>query len=397
MNTLFFLYSPVADEGQAWLQSGGALRPLGSQSPAALASQHAGAACVVFLPSERCLFTSVAATAQQLRQAGHSLGWLIEEQTGEDVENLQVIAAAGDSDDKTSLLAINRQELQALLDTLRRSGLHVVALLPDLFLLPATDAGWQLAELPGGRVALRSGRHRGAVLESDLLPLMLEAALQESETAPAALQVTSAGLETAVAAWSQAQGIPVQRQEGLDAEAALSAATDWTRHPANFLQGGFAVSRQFALPRGLRIAAIFVAAAFAVQLLSEWVHYGYYRYQASKTEAAATALYRQMFPDERRIVNLRRQLQAHLNDNVGQGTALPALTRIAESLQGSGLHAQRLDFNAGVLTLDVEARALGELDTFRQKLEGQGFRSEIVSANAQGGLIRGRLRVEGGA
>lgn len=397
MNTLFFLYSPAADEGQAWLQSGSALRALGTQSPATLASQHPDAACVVFLPSERCLFTTAAITAQQLRQAGASLGWLIEEQTGEEAENLQVIAAAGDSDDKTSLLAISRQELQGLLDTLRRSGLHVIALLPDLFLLPATDAGWQLAEMPGGRMALRSGRHRGAVLEADLLPLMLEAALQESEGAPVALNVTDESLQSAVEDWAGRHGIPLQIDTAASLETVLNSSSDWTHHPANFLQGGFAVGRQFALPRALRIAAMFVAAAFAVQLLSEWVSYGYYRYQANKTETAATTLYRQMFPDERRIVNLRRQLQAHLNDNAGQGSVLPTLTRIAESLQGSGLNAQRVDFNAGVLTLDVEARALGELDTFRQKLQGQGFRSEIVSANAQGGLIRGRLRVEGGA
>jgi len=245
---------------------------------------------------------------------------------------------------------------------------------------------------------LRTAAFSGAVLENDLLELMLDAARQEYGAATLInASIRNVELAERLQSWMslhQTQG-EISR-EAADPVLALAEGRDWIKHPGNFLQGGFSSNQHFSLSPSLRTAALFMAAAFSLQLLSEWISYGYFHYQAGKAQAAATALYKQTWPEERRIVNLRRQLQAHLNENSGSGVALPVLTRIAESLQGSGLAAQRVDFSNGVFTLDVDARALGEIDSLRQRLDGQGFRTEIVSANAQSGLIRGRLRVEGG-
>ena len=90
---------------------------------------------------------------------------------------------------------------------------------------------------------------------------------------------------------------------------------------------------------------------------------------------------------------LEKGLKSHLQGAASSTTILPMLTRVATTLQGSGLETQRLDYTGGVLTLDVDARALADIDSLKQRLGSRGFRAEIVSANAQGGLIRGRLRV----
>lgn len=405
MNTLF-LHLPVEgnESCRGWLTGASGLTALGEDSLAGFAQRYPSHATVLFLPSSLCLFTTVTASARQLRQAGQSLAWLIEEQCGEDAEDIQVVAAPVEGEDQTPLLGIRRETLQEQLLQVRLTGLRVIAALPDLFLLPRpADAGsdsWQLASRDDGRLVLRTGNFGGAVLENELLELMLTAALQEQGAIIPVLSAhtSDAALAARVQDWMQQQQVAgeVSVQES-DVSPALTSTVDWSKHPANFLQGSLAISQRFSLPAGLRVAAVFIAAAFALQLFSEWVRYGYYHYQAGKTQTAATALYKQIWPEERRIVNLRRQLQAHLNENQGGGTALPGLTRIAESLQGSGVNTQRVDFNNGVLTLDVDARALGEIDSLRQKLDGQGFHTEIVSANAQGGLIRGRLRVEEGA
>lgn len=398
MNTLFLQLSlqPDADAPvRAWRSRSDGLTFLGETPLDALATGHPGTPCVVFLPTAHCLLTHAVASARQLRQAGQALGWLIEEQTGEDVENLHVIAGPAEDEERTTLLAISRTLLQGTLDHLRRAGLQAVAVLPDLLLLPRDGQSWQLAEWPEGQVALRTGELAGVVMEADSLELLLTAAWQERESDIAFSLGVSAELRERVEAWLAQQGLSPDITEAQDAAAVLSAATDWTRHPANLLQGSFAVTKGMRLPKVWRIAAVFVAVAFSVQLLAEWAQYGYYRYQAKKTQAEAVALYKNLFPADRRIVNLERQLKAQLN-GAGQGSNLLAtLTRVAESLQGSGLNTQRIDFSGNTLTLDVNAQALGELDRFREKLDSQGFRTEIMSANAQGNTIRGRLRVEG--
>ncbi len=326
------------------------------------------------------------------------MGWLIEEQTGEDVENLHVVAGPVEEGDRTPLLAVSKSLLQSLLLELRSTGLQVVAVLPDILLLPRDDSEWQLALWPEDQLTLRTGELGGAVLEASLLELMLDAALQERIASGEPLRISATADESfreRIQSWLSARGIQAEISTAQDVSAILSPGTDWPRHPANLMQGEFALTRGFTLPRTWRIAAIFVALAFSVQLLSEWTQYGYYRYQAKKIQAEAVALYKNLFPADRRIVNLERQLKAQLNGGNSGSNMLSTLTRVAESLQGSGLNTQRVDFSGSTLTLDVSARALGELDRFREKLDGQGFRTEIVSANAQGGLIRGRLRVEG--
>lgn len=411
MNTLF-LHLSSDSSGQhldrAWQSGPSGLVALGETDIASLAQRYPGSATVLFLPSSACLFVTVTASNRQLRQAGQSLAWLIEEQCGEDAENLQVIAAPVADEDQAPLLAVSRDLLQEKLEQLRKAGLPLIAVLPDLFLLPRTDetaAGhWQLADAEDGKLMLRTGSYSGAVLESNLLELMLDAALQEATPAHIEARLQDEALRTRFQSWAEAYNLVADiSAEPADISAALTATTDWTKHAGNFLQGGFAVSRRFSLPQSLRIAAVFIAAAFSLQLLSEWVNYGYYRYQAGKTGNEAVALYKQTNPEARLRSNrpvdeIRKRLKTERNQGgADDGATLPRLTRIAESLQGSGLNTQRVDFSNGVFTLDVDARALGEIDGLRQRLDAQGFSTEIVSANAQGGLVRGRLRVEGGA
>lgn len=406
MNTLFLHLPAEGGEYQAWRLSGGSLGGPDQGSLAEIAAAAGDAAVVAFVPGSRCLFTSATVSEKQLRQASQNLAWLIEEQTGEDADNLHVLAMPTEAGDQTPLLAVQHQYLQQTLDELRSAGLHVLAVLPDLFLLPRDGSDWQLAELRAGETALRTADFAGAVLESDLLELMLEAALNERQSLPAAAPVLavagSDALQQRVQEFAAGKSLTVNADTGLRAESVLAAGTDWSAHPANLLQGRFAATTRFSLPRGLQVAAVFIAAAFALQLLAEWAYFGYYRYQANRIGDAAVAQYKSVYADERLrssrpVEEVRKRLTGHQREGQRGGNVLPALTRIAESMQGSGLNAQRVDFTAGVLTLDVDARALADIDTLKQKLEGQGFRTEIVSANAQGGIIRGRLRVEGGA
>ncbi|MDF3029767.1 MAG: hypothetical protein K0R03_325 [Moraxellaceae bacterium] len=406
MNTLFLHLSSATGDCRAWLQGSDGLAELGQGTPEHFATLHPGSACIVFLPSSLCLFTTAPVNARQLRQAGQSLAWLLEDQAGEDVEELHIVAGPS-SEAETPLIAISRTGLEAVVARLRSAGLHVIAALPDLFLLPRDDSDWQLAQ-QGDFLALRTGLMSGAVLEVDTLELMLDGALAEREQKgplTISIDVAYADLGARVESWAETHDdIACRLADNLDMEAGLVSVPDWTRHPANLLQGSFASRSQFKMATALRRAAIFIAAAFALQLLAEWVHYGYYRYQAGKVSERVVSRYKALYAQEKLPANrdsamreVQKRMRGKRNEGGGDASVLPTLTRVAESLQGSGLATQRVDVMGGVLTLDVSARSLAELDGIKQRLDGQGFRTEIVSANNQGGAIRGRLRVEGGA
>lgn len=400
MDTLF-LHPDNQGQVAAWGREAGAIQVLGNHSFADLADRYAGARVVIFVPSSQCLLTKVTVSARQRRQAIDALGWLIEEQVGEDAENLHVIAGPEQADGDTPLLAMSLELVEYWRTACREAGWALHALLPDVMLLPHADGAWSMTCWADGTVALRTGMMAGAVLDSVPAVLMLDAAMRETPDSGRPVSLRVSGMaeadQVAVQAWADAQGLPVEFSGTHDESELLLSVMDWARHPANLLQGRFASRQQVLVPPALRVAAIFLLVAFSVQLVSEWARYAYYSNQAEKSQAAAITLYKKLFPNERRIVSVRKQMEAHLNEGSGGDGGLPVLTKIAEAVQGSGLVAQRVDFSSGVLTLDIEARGLTEIDALKQKLQDVGLQAEIVSANAQNGAIRGRLRVETGA
>lgn len=406
MNVLYLHLSDRAEDCRGWLRQDGGVSGLGRGAPSHFAQQHPGLPCVAFLPTSRCLLVRAPVSARQLRQAGDALAWLVEDQAGEDAESLHVVAGPSEGD-STALVATSRDGLAALVAELRAAGLHPLAVLPDLVLLPRDDSDWQL-RVQDGQASLRTGALSGTVMEAGLLPLLLDAAWAERGVGDLTISLAAGDPATAavVEAWASGrEGVSLRLSEQLDEADALQAEADWAGHDGNLLRGAFASRARLALPATLRLAAAFLLAAFALQLLSEWVHYGYYRYQAGKVATEAVGRYRALYPGESIAAKPAvawQQVQQRLRGKRNEGSAsssdvLPALTRVAQSLQGSGLGTQRVDIQGGVLTLDVNARSLGELDGFKQQLDSQGFSTEIQSANNQGGVIRGRLRVEGGA
>ncbi|MDP2228680.1 MAG: type II secretion system protein GspL [Moraxellaceae bacterium] len=410
MDTLYLQLDDLAgpdDGAQAWRLEEGKVSPLGRHTFATLTEKYPAADVSVFIPSARCLFTHATLSAKQRRLASEALAWLIEEQAAEDVENLQVVAGEADAQGNTPLIAVAKDYLDTLMRQCREAGWRMQALLPDLMLLPVPADGWVLscAVNPDGMTTstLRTGMLAGASLEAApelLLAAALKEQMDEGRGAPSQLQLLimaddDVSIATTVSSWCSAHDIicvPVDAAEQ-DISARLTQE-NWLRHPASFLQNDFSGERSL-LPRPLRIAAMFLLLAFSVQLVSEWSRYFYFRHQSLKAREVATATYRQLFPEERRITDLRRQMNAHLGSASATGNSLPVLTRIAEAMQGSGLNTQRVDFAAGTFTLDVEARGITEIDALKSRLEGQGLSTEIVSANAvSNGAIRGRLRVQ---
>lgn len=399
MNTLFLQLLNGPEQAMnplAWLKTSEGIQALEPQSLSELAQHHAGVPVIAFLPTSDCLLTTVNANEKQLKLASQNLAWLIEEQTAEDADNLHVVATSSQGEEST-VVAIAKGLLNQRLESLRQHGFQVLAVLPDLFLLPDNPSAWQLAEWPNNQFALCTQAKIGAVVEDDLMETALDAATQ-GLTANDALSLMVTGgdaLLSRVQEWGSTKAFSLTTQQVEDARLNVLAETDWLRHSANLLQGAFAPSQSFNLPKVWKIAAAFLAVAFAVQLGSEWLHYAYYKQQAKKTQAQAVAMYKRLYPNDSRIINLERQLKAQMQGGGQSDNMLVVLTQVADSVREAGLNTQRLDFVAGSLTLDVNAQAMTDLDRLREKLGSQGLQTEIVSANQQGTVIRGRLRIEG--
>lgn len=381
-----------------------------------VAQAHADARVIALVADTDVLFTSVLVSAKQLKQVGAAVAYLIEEQVGEDIENLHVVQAPQQADGHVPLLLVSEARMQAWMQPIKAAGLRLDAMLPSLLLLPYEKTtglelpppqNWSLG-LQGEVASLRTGAYAGAALESAAIASLLQAARTEAGNpdSPLQLQVlgASAEVQASIHDWVKQQTISVSlRLEANDTLQYLQGIEPQSllRHPFNLLQGAFASRRAHKWSPAWKWAAIFVGVAFSLQLLSEWLQFAYYQHKATKTQAAAMAEYKQLFPQDRSVSagNLRRRMEANLQSNISQASGfLPLLTQVGEGMQGISVQTQSVDFDADLkkLTVDVSAQSLGQLEQVKQQLEGRGLQIEIMSANAQGTGVRGRLKIVSG-
>lgn len=378
-----------------------------------LAASHPHAHVVALAPASACLLTGITMTARQLKQAGTALAYALEEAVAEDVEALHIVQCPHQPNDWVPLLLVSHARMQAWLEPVRAAGWTLDALVPDLLLVPepppivdATENSpaqvvWKLG-VSDGTALLRTSPWQGAGMEVEAVETLLDAALAEAgERLPSHLQVVGATIAEVdvISRWAGRQASVIE----VIPEGALPprpGADVLSRHAFNLLQGPYAERRRGGWFAPYRVAAAVLAAAFIIQLCDNWVHYFYYHSRAGKAQAEAVAIYKRLFPDETRIVNLRTQFDNHLQGSSSGNTAMmQVLTQVASGMQGTSLQTQSLEFDGDnhVLNLDIDAQSLNDLDSLKQKLLQQGLTAELSSANAQGSGVRGRLKITLGA
>lgn len=391
METLFIRIASLGGRWQGWLQKPAGMVPLTESDLESLMSGSAdGRQVVLLVPTTAVLLSTLPVSRQQLRQIGEEeVLYMLEDQTLTPVEKLHGVFHAI-SDTHIQIAAIDQQQLQSLLEPFKAANCRLTAAIPDIFLVPANPDGWTLA-VDALDCWVRFSAYNGIRLEAINAVSLLQAAWQEA--APASLRVYGE-LPREITDWLAAreEAIPVEHLPEL--EWTEEFANLGNRHPFNFLQGDHAVKTARSLSGHWRYAAIFLAVALTVQLAYDGLRLMHFKKQGLASKNEAIQLYKSWFPEEQRIVNLRRQAEARLAERQSHGAGfMPLMTRVGQVLNQGNWQTRRIDFDDNGLLLEVDALSISELDQLRQQLNGQGVTSETLSANSQGGGVRGRLRI----
>jgi len=109
-------------------------------------------------------------------------------------------------------------------------------------------------------------------------------------------------------------------------------------------------------------------------------------------------LYRDIFPEERRVTNVRRQLQARLGERTDDGGAgLLALVGALASSTDPATRVQSFSYNGerAEMAVDLVTGGFEALDQIKERLAGQGVNVEITSAEQTDQGVRARVRLRG--
>ncbi len=364
---------------------------------------------LVFEPGERAVlilpgswvWSGLEVVPRAARRQSSALGYMVEDQLAEDVEDLHFVCepVAGDL---CSLMAASNDKLAALKQQIERLGWPVVAAIPEYHLL-AAGAGSAIW-LERDKAHFWQAEGRGLTVNRPLAGVIAESLFAEegeSETTGAGdtgvkLRLCGDVNELELATFQQLGEVAVA--EGAPEEAWLQA--QGASIPGNLLTGEYQISLKTDAGPWWKTPAIAVAACFVLQLLFFVGAGTFYRIQADRADDAARTLFSEIFPGDSPGADLRRQVTGYLNQAAGGGgefaSQLQQLSAVWSTANAGDLKLQslRFDGNRGELVLQLRAANLGQLDDVVGKLnDGSQFRAELLAANELENGVSGRIRL----
>lgn len=350
----------------------------------------------VFFPTSSVQMLRQPMSRAQLRQMGtNGVRYLLEEYTLTPIDQLEVRHLHRGNE--LTVLAKPQQDVAALLASFGLTPWRVVAALPDFLLLPMVEGSATLL-LDGSNRILRLDE--SYAVSADNLAVTL-ARLNDIQQIQVIGQLSDADRAT-LDAQKAASGLDWQ---WLDNPVSSVFAIDGVsyKHPYNLT-----VNKQESglTPYWKVVAAVFVG-AIAVQMLYDTIRIWRYHFVEQATKAQAEQQYRQWFPDEQRIIDLKKQMKGHLN---GLGavdmTALSILSRVGPALSQANLPAQKIHYatnaGAGQLEMQINAPSLPALENLRSQIASQGLTAELGAVNTAtkqsdndpSGQLSGTIRVK---
>ncbi len=349
------------------------------------------------IPGEQVFVTRVNIPTQNRQRLRKAIPFALEDQLLDEVETLH-FALGQRRGDSIEVAVVARRLLDGWLERLRQAGLVVERLLPDVYAL-APQADCWVALWEDTRLLLRPSRAAPLVLDNDslgeLLPLVLDEA---GDDRPERICLWDAR-DGAVGSLPL-DGVELERRssegllqclsvEGLPADA------------IDLLQGDYSRREQLGkLWRPWRLTAVLALVVFGLQVAATAYDNSRLRQQSQALRAQVETVYRQAFPEARKVVNPRVQMQRKLDElragGDGQGM-LELLARSGKVLRNKrGLVLRSIRYKQGELDLEVEVASLQQLDELKQQLTREaGMQVDIQSAAAKGSKVRGRLRLKG--
>lgn len=198
-----------------------------------------------------------------------------------------------------------------------------------------------------------------------------------------------------------AQG--AQRPEGVDELHEVAQPYVWLarQHGGNLAQGAFA-RRESSAGLGrwrmvLALAGIWITLQWGFNLAQGWRLQSEAEHYASANEA----LYRELFPEDNKLINLRAQFDQHLSESTGSGQnlLLGLLDQAAKAInaEGAQVRVEQLDFNAqrGDVALNLQAQDFAALERLRERLLESGMAVQMGSASREESGVSARLVIGG--
>lgn len=407
-DTLLIHYDIENREQASWALCNDAGELTSKINAGALADLHAVAldhTAIVLLDS-RCLhINELQLPTQNAQKMLQAVPYAIEEFIADDVENLHFVASKSRTSSAASVVGINKQTFQAVIDNFLAAGIHLEKIIPDALCLPANEQQWVVLNYLSHSY-LQTSKLNGMLVSHDLLPYILEKKLNDD---------TISNPEK-IFFFSESENTAAFDPASLTKPDIEFVNITYNTHPLVVFCGNY---RQ-ALPLNLlqhnfkpknKSSGYWQQWRFAAALAGTWLllYLGItaFQYNQLKAENFVTKnqieeIYKTSFPKSRKINNPRKQMEQKLNElkssggNVSNGL-LFMLGAAFDNLnqETKDITFQSITFRNNRIDIGLESKNLQAIENLNKKLNtSDTIKSEISSSSSEKDKVKGNLRIE---
>lgn len=393
------LFRLHADGTCEWATAGAAPASVQHGDLSELAAACSGNRAILIADGTELTLTRANVPSRQRSTLVRAVPYALEDQFADDVDDLHFVIGDRSEGDDVDVTVVRHETLREWLGTCTQAGVSVTAVVPEQLLLPLVEEDWSLLG-DGDRVVARTGRWGGFVADRSTFQVYADLALRQSESPPARVHLYG-DLEDADVTFPE--GVEVLPAEPRLVPMAIYAQQNVSYTKLSLLQGSYSPRAKVGrILRPWRTAAVLAGVVLCLQLGLFVAQKLQLERETGELRAEMERIYRETFPEARRVVNPQVQMERQLRDlrrgaEPGDAGVLALISLAGPVVKGSkGLEIQGLTYRNGEMVLTIAADSLERIDQLRADLlEQGGLEVEIQSASSREGRVNSRLLIRG--
>lgn len=401
------LFNGSAQKNVSWLRYGAETRGVaigsdkichGTLQEAAIEAH--GCEVIVLVPASDVLLTRVDVPGRQRQQWKRAVPYALEEQLATEVDSQHFALGDRGEDGNVKVAVVSHELMQQWHDMLSAVGIEPAMMMPDVLMLPWREGTWTVF-VDQQMALVRTGEVSGFAVDASNLVAVMVLLIAEQSVSPEAIVLI--GSQQASVQQDMVENDCEVPLETLDDQDVIGQMMVGFEHGKvlNLFQGEFSRREQLGkMLRPWRVAAIlagvWLLSAFAM-LINDYS-------SLTKREAALrediVAVYRQTFPDAKRIVDPLAQMKQGLRDlrggsGVGDATFLELLAIAGKHIKSSrGVTLERLSYRNNKLELAVSVGSFQLLEQLKQKISKEkGLLVDMGSATSRDNKVAAKITI----
>jgi len=369
------------------------------------------ATCIVtvFVPAEDVLLMTVNVPSRNRKDIINAIPYALEDRLAEDIEDLHFAVGERSASEDVPVAIIADDKMSGWLQSLRDVGIEPAILTTELFGLASQTQHWSIL-LEDNKVLLRNGTQSGFAMDAESMVEHLPKAWLEREgqhsTVINVIDVRSrthvqSSVDEPLPWESLLAGADIDYKSNTESALQMMAKNFDASAAINLIQGQH--SRQEQLGRILRPWSATAVLFVLLLIVGGGKTLAEYFYLSDKNEMLAVnieSIYRQAFPEAKRVVNARIQMQQKLDALKDVGGAsnsgfLSLLSNVGMALKTHPAEITRLVYRNKNFDVAMTMSDMQLLEKMESSLEQDGTLGvEIRSATQKNGKVEAQIKIK---